>query len=203
MATMFFPLPNVDGPPKFSVLAGSYNFNHCINHYSVSLHLHWELELVVHFGHQKIMAQSLPHLHDPHNSSINLILTVLKDPLCGAGLLLHLEQIERFKKKKKITNNSQIQGGKESSNQYKPSLSSGSGLFWSWRACVWSHCCTKTCLRPPRLCFLGFWWARGLFHRRATAECGAAHCPLQSDKTTQSLDQWCCIMSTWQGLLLA
>lgn len=77
------------------------------------------------------MAQSLPHLHDPHNSSINLILTVLKDPLCGAGLLLHLEQIERFKKKKKknLTNNSQILGGKESSNQYKPSLSSGSGLF--------------------------------------------------------------------------
>lgn len=45
------------------------------------------------------MAQSLPHLHDPHNSSVNLILTVLKDSLRGAGLLLHLEQITRFKQK--------------------------------------------------------------------------------------------------------
>lgn len=53
-------------------------------------HLDGELELVVHFRHQEIMAQSLPHLHDPHNGSVNLILTILKDPLCGAGLLLHL-----------------------------------------------------------------------------------------------------------------
>lgn len=42
------------------------------------------------------MAQSLPHLHDPHNSSVNLVLTVLKDSLRGAGLLLHLEPIRRL-----------------------------------------------------------------------------------------------------------
>lgn len=53
-------------------------------------HLDRELELVVHLRHQEIMAQSLSHLHDPHNGSINLILTILKDSLCGAGLLLHL-----------------------------------------------------------------------------------------------------------------
>lgn len=38
------------------------------------------------------MAQSLPHLHDPHNSSIDLILTILKDPFRGTSLLLHLEE---------------------------------------------------------------------------------------------------------------
>lgn len=37
------------------------------------------------------MAQSLPHLHYPHDSGIDLVLTILKDPFCGAGLLLHLE----------------------------------------------------------------------------------------------------------------
>lgn len=60
-------------------------------------HLDGELELVVHFGHQEIMAQSLPHLHDSHNGSINLILTVLKDPFCGAGLLLHLREKQSVK----------------------------------------------------------------------------------------------------------
>lgn len=55
-------------------------------------HLDRELELVVHLRHQKIMAQSLPHLHDPHNGSIDLILTILKDPFRGASLLLHLEE---------------------------------------------------------------------------------------------------------------
>lgn len=53
-------------------------------------HLDGELELVVHLGHQEIMAQSLPHLHDPHNGSINLVLTILKDPFCGTGLFFHL-----------------------------------------------------------------------------------------------------------------
>lgn len=60
-------------------------------------HLDWELELVVHFRHQQIMAQSLPHLHDPHDGSINLILTVLKDPFCGTGLLLHLGENDELK----------------------------------------------------------------------------------------------------------
>lgn len=36
------------------------------------------------------MAQSLSHLHDPHNGSIDLILSILEDPFCSAGLLLHL-----------------------------------------------------------------------------------------------------------------
>lgn len=57
-----------------------------------SNHLDREFELVVHFRHQEIMAQSLPHLHDPHDGSINLILTILKDPFCGTGLLLHLRE---------------------------------------------------------------------------------------------------------------
>lgn len=38
------------------------------------------------------MAQSLPHLHDSYDGGINLILTVLKDSFCGAGLLLHLKK---------------------------------------------------------------------------------------------------------------
>lgn len=58
----------------------------CVNH------LDGEFELVVHFRHQEVMAQSLPHLHDPHDGSINLILTILKDPFCGADLLLHLRE---------------------------------------------------------------------------------------------------------------
>lgn len=65
------------------------------------------------------------------------------------------------------------------SNWNKPSLSSGSGLFWSWRVCVWSRCCMKTCRHPQRLYFLGSWRAHELSHRRVTAECAAAHCPLQ------------------------
>lgn len=54
------------------------------------LYLHRELELVVEFWHQQVMAESLPHLHDPHHCSIYLVLPVLEDPLCGAHLLLHL-----------------------------------------------------------------------------------------------------------------
>lgn len=66
-----------------------------INHVNTAIqclanHLDRELELVVHLRHQKIMAQSLPHLHNPHDGGINLILTILKDPFCGAGLFLHL-----------------------------------------------------------------------------------------------------------------
>lgn len=59
-------------------------------------HLDRELELVVHFRHQKIMAQSLPHLHDSHDGGVDLILAILKDSFCGAGLLLHLRG-ERIK----------------------------------------------------------------------------------------------------------
>lgn len=57
----------------------------------ISCYLDRELELVIHFRHQEIMAQSLPHLHDPYDGGINLILTILKDPFRGAGLLLHLQ----------------------------------------------------------------------------------------------------------------
>ena len=60
-------------------------------------HLDGEFELVVHFGHQEIMAQSLPHLHDPYNGSIDLILTILKDPLCGTSLLFHLGEKKQVK----------------------------------------------------------------------------------------------------------
>lgn len=62
-----------------------------VTHYHAD-HLDRELELVVDLRHQEIMAQSLPHLHDPHDGSINLILTILKDPFGGAGLLLHLHE---------------------------------------------------------------------------------------------------------------
>lgn len=51
-----------------------------------------KLELVVNLRHQEIMAQSLPHFHDPHNGSIDLVLTILKDPFRCARLLLHLGQ---------------------------------------------------------------------------------------------------------------
>ncbi len=53
-------------------------------------HLDWEFKLVVHFRHQKVMAESFPHLHDSDNGSIDLVLTVLEYSLCSAGLLLHL-----------------------------------------------------------------------------------------------------------------
>ena len=53
-------------------------------------HLDRELELVVHFRHQEVMAQSLPHLHDPDDGGIDLILPVLVNSFRGAGLLLHL-----------------------------------------------------------------------------------------------------------------
>lgn len=137
-------------------------------------HLDGELELVVHLRHQKIMAQNLPHLHHPHNGSINLVLTILKDPFCGAGLLFHLGEKARVSLKSP--------GPWKWRHFYKaitvPFLSSGSGLFWSWKACVWNRRCKRTCPRPPHLCFLGFWWVRALFRRQVTAESGAVHCPL-------------------------
>ena len=59
-----------------------------------------------------------------------------------------------------------------------PFLSFGSGLFWSWRACVWSRRCRKTCPRLLCLYFWGFWWGPVLSHKQVTAESGAVHCPL-------------------------
>lgn len=53
-------------------------------------HLDGELELVVELRHQQIVAQRLPHLHDPHHRRVDLILAVLKHSLRGAHLLLHL-----------------------------------------------------------------------------------------------------------------
>lgn len=67
-------------------------FHFCIKKHSrVSCsHLDWEFELVVHLRHQKIMAESLPHLHDSNDGSVDLVLTVLEYSLCSAGLLFHL-----------------------------------------------------------------------------------------------------------------
>lgn len=89
-------------------------------------HLDRELELVVHFRHQQIMAQSLPHLHDPHDGGIDLILTILKDPFCGTGLLLHLGEKDLLKQ---FTNNLKaLKRGNYCEVTFVPFLSSGSGL---------------------------------------------------------------------------
>lgn len=54
-----------------------------------------KLELVVNLRHQQIVAQSFPHLHDPDDGGVDLILAILKDSLRGAGLLLHLREKTR------------------------------------------------------------------------------------------------------------
>ena len=47
-----------------------------------------ELELVVELGQQQVVAQSLPHLHDPHDGGVDLVLAVLEHPLLGRLLLV-------------------------------------------------------------------------------------------------------------------
>lgn len=55
-------------------------------------HLDWEFQLIIHLRDQQVVAQSLPHLHNPHNGRIYLVLPVLEDTFSGAGLLLHLQK---------------------------------------------------------------------------------------------------------------
>lgn len=50
-----------------------------------------KFQLVVELWHQQIMTEGLPHLHDAHHSSIDLVLPVLKHTLCGTDLLLYLK----------------------------------------------------------------------------------------------------------------
>lgn len=59
----------------------------------------------------------------------------------------------------------------------------------------------KTCRRPPRLCFLGSWWARALSRRRATAECAAARCPLQRGQKRSVEIRGRCVTNSWQNFV--
>ena len=55
--------------------------------------LYRKLELVVQLGNKLIVCQHLSHLHDADNSSIDLILTILKHTLCRTHVffLLHTQ----------------------------------------------------------------------------------------------------------------
>lgn len=55
-------------------------------------HLDGEFQLVVELRHQEVVTEGLPHLHDAHHGCIDLVLPVLKHALCGAHLLLHLQE---------------------------------------------------------------------------------------------------------------
>ena len=48
--------------------------------------LDWKFELVIKFSEKQVMTQGLPHLHDPDNGSIDLVLSVLEDSFLS-GLL--------------------------------------------------------------------------------------------------------------------
>lgn len=54
------------------------------------VYLHWELQLVVQLRNQKIVAESLSHLHGSDDGSIDLVLPVLEYPLCGTDLFFNL-----------------------------------------------------------------------------------------------------------------
>lgn len=54
-----------------------------------------ELELIVQLGDEQVVAQRLPHLHDPDDGSVDLVLPVLEHALRGADLLLHLRERAR------------------------------------------------------------------------------------------------------------
>ena len=58
-------------------------------------HLDWELELIVQLGDEQVVAQRLPHLHDPDDGGVDLVLPVLEHALRGADLLLHLRERAR------------------------------------------------------------------------------------------------------------
>ena len=51
-------------------------------------YLDGELELVVELGQQQVVAQRLPHLHDPHDGGVDLVLAVLEHSLLGRLLLV-------------------------------------------------------------------------------------------------------------------
>lgn len=50
--------------------------------------LDWKLELVVEFGDEQVVRQRFSHLHDPDDGRVDLILTILEDPLLRRLLLL-------------------------------------------------------------------------------------------------------------------
>lgn len=101
-------------------------------------HLDGELQLTVHFRHQKIMGQSLPHLHDPHNGSIDLVLTILKDSFCGAGLLLHLSKRGELK----IIFRS-LKDNLEKYGESKHTVS----FIWIWFILILNSLCLKSSLQ--------------------------------------------------------
>ena len=59
-----------------------------------------KLELVEKFGEEEVVRQRLPHLHDPDDGRVDLVLTVLEDPLLRRLLLfrrflqLHLVDLD-------------------------------------------------------------------------------------------------------------
>lgn len=161
-------------------------------------HLDRELELVVHLRHQEIMAQSLPHLHDSHNGSINLILTILKDPFCGTGLLLHLKKKQLVKRipLKGLEMRKIIQG-----DIYTVSF------IWIWFILILKSLCLKSSLQEnlsPSSTSLLF----GILVRTRAfpqaSDCRVRRSSLSSanQHSSGSLDQYCCIMSSWHPLLL-
>lgn len=49
-----------------------------------------ELKLVIEFSDEEVVSQGFPCLHDPDDSSIDLVLAILKDSLMCAHLFLLL-----------------------------------------------------------------------------------------------------------------
>lgn len=84
------------------------------------------------------MGQSLPHLHDPHNGSIDLVLTILKDSFCGAGLLLHLSKRGELK----IIFRS-LKDNLEKYGESKHTVS----FIWIWFILILNSLCLKSSLQ--------------------------------------------------------
>ncbi len=103
-------------------------------------HLDWEFKLVVHFRHQKVMAESFPHLHDSDNGSIDLVLTVLEYSLCSAGLLLHLRgTAEKHETKWPITFRQQ--------QSHDRCAGSTVSFIWIWLILILKSLCLKSSLQ--------------------------------------------------------
>jgi len=54
-----------------------------------------ELELIKELRNELIVSQSLPHLHDPHDSCVDLVLTILEHALRRVYVLFRLEVTTR------------------------------------------------------------------------------------------------------------
>ena len=54
-------------------------------------HFDRELELFVELGYEHVVTERLPHLHDPHDGGVDLVLPVLEHLLCRTRVLLGLQ----------------------------------------------------------------------------------------------------------------